>query len=49
MKDLTIEQLARFNSPNATCHICDKIILLTDVKVRDHDHLTGEFRGPAHN
>ena len=34
MKDLTLEQLAIFNSPNAECHICDKIILPTDVKVR---------------
>ena len=25
MKDLTLEQLAIFNSPNAECHICEKI------------------------
>ena len=29
------------------CHICDKP-LGTD-RVRDHDHLTGDFRGAAHN
>ena len=29
------------------CHICDK--LLGEDKVRDHCHLTGKFRGAAHN
>jgi hypothetical protein len=30
-----------------TCHICNKA-LGTD-RVRDHDHITGLYRGPAHN
>jgi hypothetical protein len=31
------------------CHICDKIFsLFGDVKVRDHCHLTGKYRGAAH-
>ena len=29
------------------CHICDETI--EDNKVRDHDHLTGKFRGAAHS
>ena len=29
------------------CHICDKE--LGDDKVRDHCHLTGKYRGAAHN
>ena len=29
------------------CHICEN--LLGDDKVRDHCHLTGEYRGAAHN
>ena len=29
------------------CHICEKALL--DDKVRDHDHLTGKYRGAAHN
>lgn len=37
-----------------TCHICDKEFTEMDdeyfnYKVRDHCHLTGAFRGPAHN
>ena len=29
------------------CHICDK--KLGKVRVRDHCHITGLYRGPAHN
>lgn len=29
------------------CHICDGA--LGEDKVRDHDHLTGRYRGAAHN
>ena len=29
------------------CHICDK--WLGEDRVRDHDHLTGNYRGAAHN
>lgn len=31
----------------ASCHICKQMLL--DDKVRDHDHITGQYRGPAHS
>ena len=37
----------RFQSSNK-CWICDKLIDLGDNKVRDHDHITGKYRGSAH-
>ena len=30
------------------CHICDKPFKGDDVKVRDHDHINGLYRGAAH-
>ena len=30
------------------CHICDKKYTEEDVRVRDHCHITGVFRGSAH-
>ena len=37
----------RINYKNAThCHICEGALGMD--KVRDHCHLTGEFRGAAH-
>ena len=30
------------------CHICNRDFCEKDVKVRDHDHLTGKYRGAAH-
>lgn len=30
------------------CHICDENIDDDQVKVMDHSHLTGKFRGAAH-
>ena len=31
-----------------TCHICDKKYTEKDIRVRDHCHITGGFRGSAH-
>ena len=48
---ITEEQQKEFD--NAThCYLCNKEITVNDkkgCKVRDHDHLTGEYRGCAHN
>ena len=30
------------------CHICDKQYTDDDIRVRDHCHITGKYRGPAH-
>ena len=30
------------------CHICDKEYTEKDIKVRDHCHITGKYRGSAH-
>ena len=30
------------------CWICDNDYIDTDVKVRDHCHITGKYRGSAH-
>ena len=30
------------------CHICDKKYTDTDIRVRDHCHITGNYRGSAH-
>ena len=31
-----------------TCHICDKKYTVNDIRVRDHCHITGKYRGSAH-
>ena len=33
---------------SATCWICDNDYVDNDVKVRDHCHITGKYRGSAH-
>ncbi|KYN38165.1 hypothetical protein ALC56_07459 [Trachymyrmex septentrionalis] len=38
------------NFRNAThCHICERPFEEGDLRVRDHCHLTGRYRGPAHS
>lgn len=44
--EITEEQEQSFKK-STTCHICEDII--TDKKVRDHCHITGKYRGPAHS
>lgn len=48
MKPLTAEQRNDFNSTN-NCYICSKPFLSSDIKVKDHCHLTGAYRGVAHS
>ena len=43
---MTQEDKEDFDNNNA-CRFCEKEIL--SAKVRDHCHLTGKYRGPAHN
>ena len=45
---MTREEEQKFRVSNI-CHICDNIIISPKDKVRDHCHLTGRYRGPAHN
>lgn len=52
MPELTPEQQADFD--NAThCHICERefggLFEEDFIKHRDHDHITGAYRGPAHD
>ena len=37
----------RFQSSNK-CWICNKLFVEEDNKVRDHDHVTGKYRGSVH-
>ena len=45
--EMTEDQIKKFNSATE-CYICKKVFSCND-KVRDHCHLTGKYRGPAHN
>lgn len=47
MIPLTSGELESFHSNNI-CHICDSRIE-NCIKVKDHCHLSGRYRGPAHN
>ena len=39
--------IAEFNLSDS-CHICKLPFTIYDIRVRDHDHNTGKFLGPAH-
>ena len=41
------EEEEQFQSSN-TCWICEKLTDDDDEEIRDHCHITGEFRGAAH-
>ena len=45
---MTADEKRAYNASN-TCHICGLMIEDPTDKVRDHCHITGEYRGPAHN
>lgn len=47
-KDMNKNEEKLFNEA-VTCHICNEKFDSIDVKVRDHSHITGVFRGAAHN
>ncbi|XP_076673015.1 uncharacterized protein LOC143371588 [Andrena cerasifolii] len=48
MEKLTKDQWRAFHSAKH-CHICEKPFEADDKRVRDHCHLSGRFRGPAHS
>jgi hypothetical protein len=47
MLPLTNKQRVKFEKAKI-CHICEKEFEENQIKVRDHDHITGKYRGPAH-
>jgi hypothetical protein len=48
MEALTEDQTEDFDSSNE-CYICNREFTEIDWKVRDHCHITGYYRGSAHN
>ena len=44
---MTKDDEEKFQKANK-CHICEKEYNKTDVRVRDHCHITGQYRGSAH-
>ena len=48
MRQLTQQQQEDFNNAEK-CHICERLFKSNDKCVKDQDHLTGEYRGPAQN
>ena len=48
MANLTPDEREKFSSATH-CHICEKPFDQDDTRVRDHCHLTGRYRGPAHS
>ena len=48
---LTLEDILNHEaaSRNGNCHICEKPFACAGDSVRDHCHITGKYRGAAHN
>ena len=46
--NLTVDEEQEFQSCSK-CYLCNVDYNDDDIKVRDHDHLTGAYRGSAHN
>ena len=46
--NLSDEERAKYNNAS-NCHICNLEFDEKNEKVRDHCHITGKFRGAAHN
>ena len=47
MERLTPQQLEAADNA-IVCYICEELFSPEDIKVKDHDHLTGRFRGVCH-
>jgi hypothetical protein len=45
--DLSLKEDKEFQNANE-CHICKNEFRISDIKVRDHCHITGKLRGAAH-
>ena len=45
---VSFEDEKRFQSSNK-CWICNRLFTDEDKKVRDHDHISGRYGGPAHS
>ena len=49
MKKLNMEE-EQYHNDATECWICKKVFKEDLLKkVRDHDHITGKYRGPAHS
>ncbi|XP_050452135.1 uncharacterized protein LOC126851837 [Cataglyphis hispanica] len=48
MAPLTADERERFRDATS-CHVCERPFESKDARVRDHCHLTGRYRGPAHS
>ncbi|KYN14583.1 hypothetical protein ALC57_13217, partial [Trachymyrmex cornetzi] len=48
METLSKQQQVAYRTATR-CHICGKLFAPDDTRVRDHCHLTGRYRGPAHS
>ena len=48
MEELTALQEEEFLRATK-CHICGRIFRHRDKRIKDHDYLSGKYRGPAHN